>query len=359
MTRIHGQIESLKRIRETLDQEGIARFNSTGEINRFLQNYDNEIEELLFKTERDFDLELDALRTKACRLEDQYKSLKKDSENKLQERIASLNDKCAMLEKPARNATTELLNWYQLQFFRGLKFCLGKGFKDIVRLQANKSKKQLKTALGKGNSFSNNREQIISERSAQRFQELEHIKKVCDSLYPLIAGAIGEYLVAKELEKLSDDYVLINDFSWHIENPIYYKKANTRIYSIQIDHLLITHAGVFIIETKNWSKASIKRYDLRSPVRQIQRTNFALYILLNPTNQKSGHILKKHHWGHKEIPIKNIVAMIHHKPKVKFQYVAIKRLRELNTYIEHFEPIFDSSEVLIIADRLLKLKSQK
>lgn len=45
------------------------------------------------------------------------------------------------------------------------------------------------------------------------------------------------------------------------------------------------------------------------------------------------------------------------KPKAKFNYFGVKKIYELNNYIEHFGPIFDSSEVLIIADHLLKLKN--
>jgi len=63
-----------------------------------------------------------------------------------------------------------------------------------------------------------------------------------------------------------------------------------------------------------------------------------------------------HHWGNKKIPLRNIVAMIHHKPKEKFQYVVIKKLRELNSYINHFEPLFNESEVHRIADYLMKIK---
>ncbi|WP_179019557.1 hypothetical protein [Winogradskyella forsetii] len=61
MTVVLGQIESLVRIRETLDEKGITRFNSIGEINTFINNYNNEKEEALFKIQNDVDLEIDNL----------------------------------------------------------------------------------------------------------------------------------------------------------------------------------------------------------------------------------------------------------------------------------------------------------
>ena len=353
MTRIHGQIESLKRIRHTLDKEGISRFNSTGDINCFLQNYDNQKEELFFTTERNYDLELEALQSKATQLGTEHSVLKNNVENQLNNRISRFNDRCTILSRPAKNAIIELLNWYQLQFYKGVRFCLEKSANYLIHQRTKNNKLQLDRALKKVNSFSINRQKIISERFASSFKELEHIKNVCDGLYPLIAGAIGENLVATELENLSDDCVLINDFSLNLERPIYYKKENTRIYSIQIDHLLVTKAGVFIIETKNWSRDSIDRYDLRSPVKQIHRTNYALFVLLNSMSSNVHRTLQEHHWGDQRLPIRNIVAMVNHKPKAKFKHVAIKKLNELNDYIEYFEPLFNSKEVCNIADLLI------
>ncbi|WP_422350887.1 nuclease-related domain-containing protein [Flagellimonas sp.] len=356
MTQIHGQIESLKRIRETLDQKEFTRFNSTGDIQRFLKNYDNEKEELFFKVEREFDIELDALQEEGFQLQKNYDALKINAEKKLADKIVKLKSKCTSLSGPAKNAVLELLNWYRLQILLAYKFILEKNQKTIIGLQTNPSKKRLDSTIEIINGYTTNRQRMISERCAPKFNELEYMKSVCTELMPVIAGAIGENLVAKELERLSDDFVLINDFFLRFERPIYNKKENDRIHSIQIDHLLVTHAGIFIIETKNWSKASIANYDLRSPVKQIERANYALYILLHRDNQQVNSLLKRHPWGHKKIPLRNIVAMINHKPKEKFQYVAIKKLRELNSYINHFEPLFNESEVHQIADYLMKIK---
>jgi hypothetical protein len=58
-------------------------------------------------------------------------------------------------------------------------------------------------------------------------------------------GAKGEEDVATELTKLSDDYVIFNDFSPQIAN-IFKPQKN-------IDHIVVGASGIFIIETKNWS----------------------------------------------------------------------------------------------------------
>ncbi len=158
--------------------------------------------------------------------------------------------------------------------------------------------------------------------------------------------------VVKEIEKLSNDYVLINDFRLKFEKPIYNKQNGDRIFSIQIDHLLISPAGIFIIETKNWSKESIKNYNLRSPVEQIRRTSFAMFVVLNRISDKFGSI-GVHHWGESQIPIKNLIVMINNKPKNIFKYVRILKLNELNNYISHFDKIYSKSDVNKITEILL------
>ncbi len=357
MTSIHGQIQSLKRIRATLDQEGITRFNSVAEINNFLNNYDREKEETFFRIEREFDLELDVLQTKGFYLQKDYEALKTKTESNLKERIANLRIKCSSLSNPARNAVGELLNWYRQQALLGYTFLLEKNLKAILWLKMYPSKKRLDSILKRVDTYNLNRQEMISERCSPKFRELDHAKTVATDLYPIIAGAIGEHKVAKELEKLSGPSTLIHDFSIAFDKPIYNKRENDRIFSIQIDHLLVTRAGIFIIETKNWSKASLERYDLRSPIKQVQRANFALYVLLNGSNISGIGALKPHHWGHKKLPIRNIVAMIQHRPRERFNYVAIKTLDELNGYIDHFEPLFDEEEVGRIGDYLLKIKT--
>ncbi|MGB5204056.1 nuclease-related domain-containing protein [Eudoraea sp.] len=356
MALVYGQIETLKQIRKILDQKGITQFNSTGDLNDFIKNYENEKEEVFFMIEHDFDLELDIIQVKGNILQRNYDTLKNGAETKLKGRINKLRQKCERLSSiRAKNAIMELAYWYQLQFLLGVKFILEKSFNFIISIQTYRSRKSLKPIREKINALAANRQSIISSRCESKFKELEYKKNVVTDLNPLIAGAIGENLVQKELKKLSDTYVLFNDFSLVFEKPIYNKKENDRIFSIQIDHLLVTNAGIFNIETKNWSKESIARLDMRSPISQIRRTSYALFVILNNREQGASRILRSHHWGDKKIPIKNIVAMINNKPKGEFKFVTIKKLKELNSYIDSFEPIFDDSEVSRIAEHLRKI----
>ncbi|MGB5499126.1 MAG: nuclease-related domain-containing protein [Maribacter sp.] len=358
MTLVYGQLESLKKLRETLDQKRISRFNTIGQLNKFIKNYEREKEELFFKIKQEFELELDTMQTEAFTLQQNYDTLKTNTETRLKESISKLKKKCETLRSnPAKNAVLELGNWYLLQILLGKRFILEKSYYSIIWLQTLRAKKHLKELLKKVNAHTSNSQSILSARFAAAFEKLEYTKSVVTDINPLIGGAIGEHLVAKELEKLSETDVLFNDFSLSFNPPIYNKNDHDRISSIQIDHLLVTRAGIFIIETKNWSKESLERLDLRSPIKQIQRTSYALFVVLNSKKAVGSRILKQHHWGNKELPIRNVIAMINHKPKEKFKYVAIKKLKELNRYIKYYEPIFDESEVRSIAEHLGRLKN--
>jgi len=192
----------------------------------------------------------------------------------------------------------------------------------------------------------------VLTRSEKEMNQLTQIKEVITNLNPQIAGAIGENLVVNELKKLSDDYILINNFSLALDTPLYYKKDKSKIRSIQIDHLLISKAGIFILETKNWGRRTIRSSNFGSPVAQINKSSYALNVLLSKRNIN----LKKHAWGaNKEIPIRNILVMINKKPNGQFKHVKIKTLKELNAYIEYFDPIFNDNELNKIYIGLISL----
>ena len=194
---------------------------------------------------------------------------------------------------------------------------------------------------------------IINERSLPKIRKLNTVKKTIEDLHPIIAGAVGESLVVKEIEKLPDDYILINDYYLKFNPPIYNRNTKDKIFSIQIDHLLITKSGIYILETKNWSKKSVESLDLRSPVEQITRTSYALFLIVNDAKIR----LTEHHWGDKQIPIKNLIVMINEKPNVDFKYVKVKSLKELNNYLTYFEPILTEKEVDRIVKYLIRIQN--
>ena len=285
MTIVSGTIEPLKRLKESLHRKGIRRFSSIGDIHAFLNQYESEKNAVPDIVKRTADEEVRFL----------YEASRKARE--------ACDSK--FLTKPLYYIKARILTNRHRQFVA-----------DYAT--------------------------IISKRCDDAYRDLAFIKEIVEGLYPTIAGAIGENLVVRELEKLSDKYYLVNDFSLVFKPPIFNKTTGDRVYSIQIDHLLICGSGVIVIETKNWSSQSVENLDLRSPVEQVKRSSFAFFVFLNSRHK---HGLASHHWGSRKIPIRNIIVMTNKAPKSDFQHVKVLPIDKMNGYITYFEEIFNETEV--------------
>lgn len=346
MTVVEGQIESLKRLKETLGRNGITRFSSLGEMDRFVKNYEAERSQLPELIEGALETELQGMHAALARQEQIYQELQATVGSELEQVARKLEVEIAKAkDKSRRNLIFGVIYLPVIKYLSRRRSNLEKNSKSVLREKtsdAASSVAKLKLEIA---DLSRNRSSIISKRCMESLKELDHTKEVVDGLQPLIAGAIGESSVAKTLQQLSDDFYLFNDFALEFDPPIYNKKENDRIRSIQIDHLLVCRAGVFLLETKNWSRRSLDNLDLRSPVKQILRSSFALFVLLNRDSEFRDIELEQHHWGPKRIPIRNVVVMINEKPNVEFKHVKVVSLAELNAYIQYFEHVFSAKEV--------------
>lgn len=76
-----------------------------------------------------------------------------------------------------------------------------------------------------------------------------------------IYGALGEQKVVKELEGLSDEYILINDFSLSFQTPVYNRQENDYIKSTQIDHILVAPSGIFSYRNKELERKFIEQFE--------------------------------------------------------------------------------------------------
>lgn len=352
MTVVRGQIDSLKSLKLKLHSKGITRFQSIGEIRKFQVNYKKEKASLKLQAEQEYLSELHALVEERDHISQEYYDLKGSRVVQMVNTIARLKQKYKKISAiPTSNTITETWYWYWLQLLKYRIAHLEHNFDYMIERQCALDIKELEEMNARVAYVEQSKTEGIQARTKLKTRELEHTQKVIKDLQPLIAGAIGEYKVVQELKKREDHCILINDYYRHFAPPIYNNKEHGTIRNVQIDHLLITTAGIFIIETKNWSKASVENRDLRSPIKQIQRSNYALWWSLNKSYDR--HYLKlNHHWGERSIPIHNLVIMIHHKPFGKFKHVHIKTLNEVNRFIDSFEQVLTEHELNNVAEYL-------
>ena len=117
----------------------------------------------------------------------------------------------------------------------------------------------------------------------------------------LLLGAQGEARVSRQLSRLPNDFTIIHDCNLEFTKPLHDRRNDDYISSIQIDHLVIGPTGIFLIETKHWSKTSQENRNFFSPIRQLKRSNFALFVKLNQAIEKGSIGAFGHHWGLKQI----------------------------------------------------------
>ncbi|MBK8849445.1 MAG: NERD domain-containing protein [Saprospiraceae bacterium] len=356
MSRVYNTIGSLTTIKDHLVKNNIYDFKSLKEVIDFKNSYVSKRNEILAQSKDLILKEKGQLTAELNELDAVVSRHKTEVERKLNLEIEDLVEEKLKL---ASGSSTQIFaklwdKFRQTELQREIDR-KRRNFNEIVNSSLAGFAAELQIKRNRQRFIEANFEAAVHERAQMSLFELDRKKMAINEIGSFIPGALGEQQVVKTLEVLPDNCHLINDFSVSFSKAIYYSQGNDYIKTIQIDHILITPAGVFIIETKNWSEKSINNLDLRSPVQQIKRSSFALFVLMHD----SGLSLNLHHWGDKKIPIKNLIVMIHSKPNAEFQFIKILTLNELPGYVKYFNPIFSDTEVQYITDHLNYLNGKE
>lgn len=358
MCNIYRPVGSLTTIKSHLHRNNVAGLTSVNELIAFQKNYSTYRQQIISEHELLITQEKNHLNTEIPQLEQLTEVKKVAVEEDLRKEIDQLKEQLHLLSASSANIIGSLINYFKKL---SLKRTIRNAELNLNTKVSFEIRESINTLTEKSNRFNfvaSRFSDAVKESCRVPLSELERKKKVIDEINSSIYGAIGEHKVVKELENLSNDYYLINDFTLSFSTPIYNRQENDYIGSVQIDHLLVSPSGVFLIETKNWSDQSLNNLSLRSPVQQIKRTNFALYKILN--GEVPGVLnLNQHHWGERKIPIKNLIVLTNNKPSEEFQYVKIVTIGELLSYIKYFKPGFSSMETQGIAKYLLNLTNNQ
>ena len=148
---------------------------------------------------------------------------------------------------------------------------------------------------------------------------------------------------------MPDKYYIINDFRESFNPPLYNKSEDDRIFSIQLDHIVVGPTGIYVIETKYWSRKSIESNDLFSPIKQLKRSGFALFIILNDFIR--GSYLFSNNWGQTKLSVSNILLMMNSSTNETFQFVKILTESNCINYITKRPVILNDDQIKFIAER--------
>lgn len=360
MSRTYNTIGSLKTIKAHLEESNIYDFKSLKEVIDFQSTFAISRQQLISHHKNLIEEEKNILNVELKDLDTAIETQKRQTEQLLTDEIYKLKKLYNVYKN--QNPT----NLFQ-KITHNLKLW---SYNRKIKNKESKFDSEVKNKIShlvdnyqkKSNRYQyiiSNEDEAVRQSVHHSLSELERKKAVVDNLNSFIYGALGEQKVVKTLENLSDDYFLINDFSVSFSPAIYNRQENDYIKSVQIDHILVSPSGIFLIETKNWSEKSLESLSLRSPVQQIRRASFVLFKLLN--NEISNYHLRldRHHWGDKKISIKNLIVMTNTKPEEEFQFVKVLTLNELLGYINYFKPTFSLNETQRITDFILRINEQK
>lgn len=360
MSKTYNKIGSLTTLKLHLKERNIDDFKSLKEVMDFQSSYTTLRQELILHHENLIEQEKNTLKAELQSLDNLIDIQRQQAERILKDEINELKRQLSRLTNQTQtNFFHRLAGDFRHWNYKRKIQLKEQGFDNNVRNSISRLVDSYNVKSNRYQFISSNTGDAVTESVKYPLSELERKKGAVDRLNSFIYGALGEQKVVKTLENLSDEYYLINDFDISFSSAIYNRQGNDYIKSVQIDHILVGPSGIFLIETKNWSKKSLENVSLHSPVQQIRRTSFVLFKLLNNEMSNDHLCFDRHHWGDRKIPIKNLIVFTGTKPKEEFQYVKILTLNELLGYVNYFTRTFSGDETKRIADFILRINEQK
>ena len=299
-----------------LREKSIKRFSSVDEIIEFGQNYQNEIDSFKLKKETEIQEDAKALSKEKERLYGEYIDRKAELTAKTTEQIE-------MLKSVIDDLNDSFFQRIKKFIFRLRLKHVEANFDRIVGKPLKKTLSTIKKHEARIKYLTEDAEKELEIRTKSFVKEIGYIHSELKQLSSLIYGSVGELKAIALFKTLPRDFYVINDYRRSFKPPLYNKREKDRIYSVQIDHIVIGPPGVFVVETKYWSKKSIENHDLFSPVSQLKRSGYALFRVVNDYIKKGNFGIFSTNWGKTQISVGNILLMMNSTTKHQFQFVKV------------------------------------
>ena len=149
---------------------------------------------------------------------------------------------------------------------------------------------------------------------------------------PFHAGAKGENKVIEELEKLNDSYHVLCGVK--LQLPYYVKyKGKKNLKSAQMDLVVVSPKGVYMIEVKNWSDNYVPSNSSLNPYEQTERAGRILWINLQTVI--------------KDVRVTNVLLSIKGNLPYNKNYrsVFVSSLSQIDGFLNRREDILSEKEV--------------
>jgi len=352
VAQVFGTIGSLAQLIDILDKRHAISFNSLEAITLFQANYDSRIAQIKDETRKQLLSERETLRTSLLTSRTEFNI--KFSECK--EALTKEKDEIERLlnnDSNSQNIFSSIFNSYKRFRLQRRQTLLANEFEKEAKRPLRELENRISSMTGAFDYLNSSFEMAVEDKTNANSRQLHDTNSVLQENKALLLGAIGEQKAVNELSKLPETFYVINNFYYEFSRWLHNKNSGDWIRSIQADHVVVGPSGVFVVETKNWSNDSVHSLDLYSPVEQVGRTSYALFLLLNrPINQGLFNNFNNH-WGSKRISVHSIILMVNKTPNQQFQYVKVLSLGNVCKYINYSRQELDGNEVTEVANYLL------
>lgn len=155
----------------------------------------------------------------------------------------------------------------------------------------------------------------------------------------LFKGAKGEQVVLDELSKFGNEFHVFCDLRLVLPRTVTYN-GQKNLRSAQMDFVVVSKKGVFVIEVKNWCDNFAEKYDGFSPYEQTNRAGRVLWLTL-----KNSFI---------QVPVSNILLSIIGNLYYNRNYrtVLVSSLDRINELLLKQNDVLSEKEVKQIVSRL-------
>lgn len=153
---------------------------------------------------------------------------------------------------------------------------------------------------------------------------------------PQLKGYVGEQRIRKLLESLGEEVKIYND--------LYVPKKNGEM--TQVDHVLLSPKGIFVIETKNYTGWIFGSESQKNWTQTIYKKKSRFY---NPVMQNNTHVKALQHYLNMDMPLHSIIVFSNaatFKFKEPFQQAHVIQTKHLKRTINQYTTQEISSEQL-------------
>lgn len=139
-----------------------------------------------------------------------------------------------------------------------------------------------------------------------------------------LAGAEAELKVIDQLRQLPDSCTVFNDVRLKATRHISFD--GIALQSAQLDHVVLGPSGVFVVETKHWSRSFVASGDFHNPFDQSRRAGYLCFDLLRERFGK--------------VKVRSVIASFGCLPSApEGSQVKVLRAGELAGYLQRFNNV--------------------